>query len=111
MSSRTLRSDLEVCLPPAPVLVNAVEGLRYGFYSYQEPDVVFTGLDINPFTNQSVRNSVVQFYLKNDGAMSAASFFGIITVLQGLNGRVPGLRKTAVISAHAGVSIHRGSAS
>ena len=39
----------------------------YGFYSYQEPDIVFTGLDINPFTNQTVRNRIVQFYYKNDG--------------------------------------------
>jgi hypothetical protein len=32
----------------------------YGFYSYQEPDIVFTDLDVNPFTNQNVRNRIVQ---------------------------------------------------
>ena len=36
----------------------------YGFYPYQEPDIVFTGLDITPFTNQNVRNRIVQFYFK-----------------------------------------------
>ena len=36
----------------------------YGFYSYQEPDIVYTDLDVNPFTNQNVRNRIVQFYYK-----------------------------------------------
>ena len=36
----------------------------YGFYSYQEPDIVFTDLDVNPFTNQNVRNRIVQFFYK-----------------------------------------------
>jgi hypothetical protein len=36
----------------------------YGFYCYQEPDIVYTDLDVNPFTNQNVRNRIVQFYYK-----------------------------------------------
>jgi hypothetical protein len=36
----------------------------YGFYPYQEPDIVYTDLDVNPFTNQNVRNRIVQFYYK-----------------------------------------------
>ena len=39
----------------------------FGFFSYLEPDVVFTGLDINPYTNPSVRNKIVSFYQKIDG--------------------------------------------
>jgi len=31
----------------------------YGFYPYQEPDIVYTDLDVNPFTNQNVRNRIV----------------------------------------------------
>jgi hypothetical protein len=40
----------------------------FGFYSYQEPDVLFTDLDINPYTNPIVRNSIVSFYVKTNGA-------------------------------------------
>ena len=36
----------------------------YGFYPYQEPGIVYTDLDVNPFTNQNVRNRIVQFYYK-----------------------------------------------
>jgi len=30
----------------------------YGFYSYFEPDVVYTALDVNPVTNPSIKNTV-----------------------------------------------------
>jgi hypothetical protein len=40
----------------------------YGFYPYQEPDIVYTDLDVNPFTNQNVRNRIVQFYFKPHSA-------------------------------------------
>lgn len=39
----------------------------YAFYSYQETDVVFRTLDLNPYTNPNMRNRVVQFYEKSNG--------------------------------------------
>jgi hypothetical protein len=39
----------------------------FGFYSYQESDVVFTELDINPYTNPSIRNRIVTLYEKTNG--------------------------------------------
>lgn len=39
----------------------------YAFYNYYEPDVVYTALDVNPFTNPAIKNSIVQFYAKFDG--------------------------------------------
>lgn len=57
--------------PNSGVLQVAVEldptDIIFGFYSYAEPDVVFTDLDINPYTNPAVRNRVVTFYIKKDG--------------------------------------------
>jgi hypothetical protein len=57
--------------PNTGVLQVAVEldpaDIIFGFYSYAEPDVVFTDLDINPYTNPTVRNRVVTFYMKKDG--------------------------------------------
>jgi hypothetical protein len=40
----------------------------FGFYSYREQDIVYRGLDVNPFTNPDVRNKVIEFYYKTDGA-------------------------------------------
>lgn len=40
----------------------------YGFYSYNEQDVIYTNIDVNPYTNPNVRNRTVQFYYKNNGA-------------------------------------------
>lgn len=39
----------------------------FGFYSYQESDVIFRGLDVNPYTNPAVRNRVIKFYQKTNG--------------------------------------------
>lgn len=39
----------------------------FGFYSYQENDVIFNSLDVNPYTNPAVRNRVIQFYQKSNG--------------------------------------------
>lgn len=39
----------------------------FGFYSYEEDDVIFRGLDVNPYTNPDVRNRVIQFYQKTNG--------------------------------------------
>lgn len=40
--------------------------LVYGFFNYEEPDLVYKELDINPHTNQSVRGRVIEFYYKDD---------------------------------------------
>ena len=37
----------------------------FGFYAYNEPDVVYRDVDLNPFTNPLIRNAVVQFFYKN----------------------------------------------
>ena len=39
----------------------------FGFYSYQEPDVIFKGLDLNPYTDAAIRNRIVNFYEKSNG--------------------------------------------
>ena len=39
----------------------------FGFYSYQESDIIFRTLDVNPYTNPAVRNRVIQFYYKSNG--------------------------------------------
>jgi hypothetical protein len=40
----------------------------YAFYSYAEYDLLFTGLDVNPFTNPVMRNSQTQFNYKAGGS-------------------------------------------
>ena len=57
----TTNARLQVLVDLAP------DDIIYGFYSYQEPDVIFTALDINPFTNPSVRDKIIKFYFKHDG--------------------------------------------
>lgn len=42
--------------------------ITYAFYSYIEPDVLYMNLDVNPFTNQQVKNRTVEFYFKDNGA-------------------------------------------
>lgn len=42
--------------------------IAFAFYSYLEPDIVYTNLDINPFTNTSVKNKIIEFYFKSNGA-------------------------------------------
>lgn len=54
------RVQVAVTLDPTDIV--------FGFYSYLEPDVIYRGLDVNPFTNPSVKDQVVQFYFKTDGA-------------------------------------------
>lgn len=39
----------------------------FAFYSYEEDDVIFRDLDINPYTNPAIRNRVIQFYQKTNG--------------------------------------------
>ena len=45
----------------------AEDDVIFGFYAYREPNVVYTALDLNPFTNPAVKNTVVRFYYKHDG--------------------------------------------
>jgi hypothetical protein len=40
----------------------------FAFYSYLEADVIYTTLDVNPFTNPAVKNRIIQFYYKNNGS-------------------------------------------
>jgi hypothetical protein len=40
----------------------------FGFYAYQENDILFTEIDVNPFTNPSMKNGQVTFYYKTNGA-------------------------------------------
>lgn len=41
--------------------------IAFAFYSYVEPDVVYMGVDVNPFTNAMVKNKIVEFYFKDNG--------------------------------------------
>lgn len=50
------RVNVNVDLDPTDIV--------YGFFFYSEPDVLYTELDINPYTNPSVWNKVIQFYRK-----------------------------------------------
>lgn len=61
------RVSLAVDLDPTDII--------YGFYNYREPDVVYTDLDVNPFTNQTVKNRVVEFYVKFDGTDPQKNLF------------------------------------
>lgn len=38
------------------------DDIVFGFYSYAELDVVFTALDVNPFSNPAVKDKVIEFY-------------------------------------------------
>lgn len=39
----------------------AEDDIVYGFYFYEELDLIYTALDINPFTNPTIRNKVIEF--------------------------------------------------
>jgi hypothetical protein len=52
------RVEVDVALDPSDVV--------YGFYSYREQDVVYQALDVNPFTNPQVQNTVVYFYYRTN---------------------------------------------
>jgi hypothetical protein len=56
----TARVNLAVTLDPTDIV--------YAFYNYYEPDIVYSALDVNPFTNPAIKNSVIEFYAKFDGA-------------------------------------------
>lgn len=41
--------------------------IAFAFYSYLEPDFVYTNLDVNPYTNPLVKNKIIEFYFKSNG--------------------------------------------
>jgi hypothetical protein len=42
------------------------DDLCFGFYYYNEPDILYTDLDVNPFTNPAVKDRVIEIiYLPN----------------------------------------------
>jgi hypothetical protein len=45
----------------------ALDDICYAFYAYRELDILYTNVDVNPFTNQAIRNRVVKFYQKTNG--------------------------------------------
>lgn len=47
----------------------------YAFYNYYEPDIVYTDLDINPFTNPAVKNTLIEFYVKFNGTVPLQNVF------------------------------------
>lgn len=59
------------------------DDIVFGFYSYREPDVVYTALDVNPYTNPLVRNRFVNFYFKNDGVDRFSTLYHEVTDEQG----------------------------
>ena len=61
----------------------------FGFYSYLEPDVVYRNVDINPFTNPSVKDRTVEFYFKDDG--TDAFHYIYHQVIDSITGPVDGL--------------------
>jgi hypothetical protein len=47
----------------------AADDIIYGFYFYEEPDLIYTALDINPFSNPAVRNKKIEFVYRADPAI------------------------------------------
>jgi len=67
-------------IDPSNAYVNLAVALAptdrvYGFYNYYEPDIVYTALDVNPFTNKAVKNTIVEFYVKFNGATPSQNIF------------------------------------
>lgn len=56
------KGRVQIALPLDPT------DIIYGFYSYVEPDVIYTNLDVNPYTNPNVKNRIIEFYFKDNGA-------------------------------------------
>jgi hypothetical protein len=55
-------SRVEIALELAP------DDIIFGFYSYREQDVIYSALDVNPYTNPDVKNRAVKFYFKSNGS-------------------------------------------
>lgn len=75
------RIQIAVALDPTDV--------PYAFYSYSESDVLYRTLDVNPFTNQQVKNRVVEFYFKDNGADPLHFIYH--QVIDPVTGPIPGM--------------------
>jgi hypothetical protein len=53
------RVDVAVELDPTDIV--------WGFYTYAEPDVIYTGFDCNPFTNPTAKNTILELYTEFPG--------------------------------------------
>lgn len=59
-------ADIDKTTARVQVLVDLdPEDRCFGFYAYNEPDIVYRDLDINPFSNPMVKDKVVSFYQKS----------------------------------------------
>lgn len=67
IDAHTARAMVAVDLDPTDIV--------YAFYQYQEPDILYRQLDINPFTNPVVKNSYVEFYVKTTGVSGLNSIY------------------------------------
>lgn len=67
IDSYSARVQLSVEIDPTDIV--------YGFYSYVEMDVIFTAIDINPFTNPVVKNRYVEFYAKTSNPNPLTNIF------------------------------------
>lgn len=81
LDSSSARVSISVDLSPTDIV--------YGFYSYYEPDVIYTALDINPFTNPQIKNSIIEFYAKFNGGNALNNLFH--QVLDETGVPIPGL--------------------
>jgi hypothetical protein len=45
----------------------AMDDITFAFYNYEERDIVFRDLDINPFTNPQLKDKVIEFYYADRG--------------------------------------------
>ena len=45
----------------------AMDDIAFAFYNYEERDIVFRDLDINPFTNPQLKDKVIEFYYADRG--------------------------------------------
>ena len=57
----------------------------WGFYPYQEPDILYTALDCNPFTNPAVENCFVQFYYRTDSDPLHCIYHQVIDPIKGIS--------------------------
>lgn len=53
----------------------ASDDIIFGFYFYEEPDLIYTALDINPFSNPDVRNRVVEFVYRESASSPERSIW------------------------------------
>ena len=54
------------------------DDIVFGFYPYREQDVLFTGIDCNPFTNPEIRNCLIRFYSRTDSDPLRRIYYQVI---------------------------------